>query len=39
MKVNIYLNGWLICTTRINNQTAQQLQNDGFVLEMVKEDK
>ena len=36
MKVNIYLNGYYITTTKVNTQTARTLQNNGFVLKMVK---
>ena len=36
MKVNIYIDGYLITTTRVNNETAKELQKNGFVLEMVK---
>lgn len=36
MKVKIYLNGFYITTTKVNNETARELQNSGFVLKMVK---
>lgn len=39
MKVNIYANGYYIATAKVNEATAKQLQNNGFVLELVKEDK
>lgn len=39
MKVNIYANGYYVATTKVNEATAIELQNCGFVLEMVKEDK
>lgn len=39
MKVKIYLNGYYVATTKVNEATVIELQNCGFVLEMVKEDK
>ena len=36
MKVQIYTNGFYITTTTVNEQTARELQNNGFVLKMVK---
>lgn len=39
MKVNIYANGYYVATTKVNESTAKELQNCGFVLELVKEEK
>ena len=39
MKVNIYMNGYYITTTKVNNETIKTLQDNGFVLESVKEVK
>ena len=38
MKVQIYTNGFYITTTTVNEQTARELQNNGFVLKMVKQE-
>lgn len=36
MIVKIFVNGYYITTTKVNTQTARELQNNGFVLKMVK---
>ncbi len=36
MKVQIYTNGYYVTTTTVNAKTARELQNNGFVLKMVK---
>ena len=36
MIVKIFINGYYVTTTKVNNTTARELQNNGFVLEMVK---
>ena len=38
MKVKLYANGYFIATIKVNRETAVELQNNGFVLEMVKEE-
>ena len=38
MKVQIYTNGYYVTTTTVNEQTARELQNNGFVLKMVKQE-
>jgi hypothetical protein len=35
MLVNLYSNGYLIAQIKVNNETAVELQNCGFVLEKV----
>lgn len=36
MIVKIFVNGYYVTTTKVNDKTARELQNNGFVLKMVK---